>query len=153
MATMSTYLENYVLDSIFRGQPMLVLSNTYIGLFKDPLTASSTSPYTTEISKTRTGYARTAIPGTLDSWTGTDYNTNGTPSIGYNGKVSNNVSIIFPLPTGNWGVANSFGIFDTATNGNLLFYGQLLNEKTINNGDAAPLFTANTLSFQIDNQT
>ena len=150
MATMSTYLENHVIDTIFRGQPMLVLSNTYIGLFKEPLAASANSPYTTEI--VGAGYSRVDIPGTLDSWTGTDYNTSGTPSIGYNGKTSNNVSISFSLPTGNWGIANSFGIFDTATNGNLLFYGQLLNEKTINNGDAAPLFTANTLSFQIDNQ-
>ena len=67
-------------------------------------------------------------------------------------RVANeNGAITFPAPTASWGVVTGTGIFDAATGGNMLFYGALTISKTINNGDAAPVFSAAALSFQIDN--
>ena len=150
MAAMSDYLENKVIDANFRGQSLGIPGNTWIGLTAAPLSDSSTAPYTTEFSGNN--YSRVQVVSNLSSWMGTNYNSSGTISSGSNGTVSNNTAISFPAPTGgNWGVANSFGIFDAITGGNLLFYGQLSAPKTINNGDSGPIFSANTLSIQIDN--
>lgn len=150
MAAMSDYLENKIVDAIFRGQTLPTITTTYIGLTTNPLYDANTGTNASEFAFAG-GYTRVAITGSLTNWMGTSYNTGGTVSAGTNGTVSNNTAITFPAPTGAWGVANSFGLFDAATAGNLLFFGQLTNPKTINAGDAAPTFTANTLSIQLDN--
>jgi hypothetical protein len=43
------------------------------------------------------------------------------------------------------------GVYDASTGGNLLFYGNLTQAKTVNNGDAAPSFPAGTFTYQEDN--
>ena len=52
-----------------------------------------------------------------------------------------------PAPSANWGTVVAFGIHDAATTGNLLVWGPLTVNKTINNGDPAPKFTAGSLSI------
>jgi hypothetical protein len=42
-------------------------------------------------------------------------------------------------------------MYDASAGGNLLFYGNLTTPKTVNNGDAAPTFSASALSIQLDN--
>ena len=152
MAAMSDYLENKIVDAIFRGQTFPALPTLYIGLTTNPLFDANTGANASEFAGTG-GYARVALTSSLTTWMGTNSNAVGTVSTGTDGTIRNNTAITFPAPIGNWGVANSFGLFDSATigAGNLLFYGQLTNPKTINNGDAAPSFTVNTLTIQIDN--
>ena len=53
-------------------------------------------------------------------------------------------------PTAGWGTVTSFGVYDAATGGNLLFFGTLSISKTINQGDTVT-FPAASLSVQIDN--
>ena len=151
MAAMSDYLENKVVDAIFRGQPLPTISNIWVALTTTPVTDSNTGANITEFAATGS-YARVQLTSNLNSWMGTNY-AQGVASVGSNGTVSNNVAITFPAPTGNWGIANSFVLLDTATvgTGNTLFYGQLTQAKTINSGDADPTFSANTLQIQIDN--
>lgn len=151
MAAMSDYLENKIIDAIFRGQALPNISNTWVALTTTPVVDSNTGANITEFAASGS-YARVQISSNLNSWMGTSY-AQGVVSTGNNGTVSNNVAITFPAPTGNWGVANSFVLLDTGVvgTGNTLFYGQLTAPKTINSGDAAPTFSANTLSIQIDN--
>lgn len=152
MSAMSDYLENKIIDAVFRGQALPTIGNTWIALTSTPVVDSNTGTNITEIPNSG-GYARVQLTSNLTNWMGTNFNQAGTISSGTNGTVSNNVAITFPSPTGSWGVANSFALLDSGTwgAGNLLFYGQLTAPKTINAGDAAPTFTANTLQIQIDN--
>ncbi len=68
------------------------------------------------------------------------------------GAFTNVNTVTFPTPTGNWGVATHFAIWDSATygGGNLLAAGALSVAKTINNGDAAPTFAAGALTVTFD---
>lgn len=146
MAAMSDYLENKLIDHILRGQTYTSPANTYIGLFT---TNPSDTGGGTEVSGG--SYARVTIPGALTSWAGTQGANTTVASSGTSGTTSNNGSITFPAPTANWGVITGFGMFDASTSGNLLFYGALTINKTVNNGDAAPTFSPAALSIQIDN--
>ena len=91
MAAMSDYLENKVIDAIFRGQSLGIPGNTWIGLTAAPLSDSSTAPYTTEFSGNN--YSRVQVVSNLSSWMGTNYNSSGTISSGSNGTVSNNTAL------------------------------------------------------------
>lgn len=146
MGAKTDYLENKIIDQLFRGQAYAFPATLYVGL----LTAAPTdSAAGTEVAGG--SYARVAVAGSLANWAGTQAAASTTASSGTGGTTSNNIAITFPAPTANWGVVAAFGIYDAAANGNLLIYGNLTTNKTINNGDAAPSFPAGTLSYQEDN--
>lgn len=155
MAAMSNYLENKLIDYIFRGQAFTPTTNTWIGL----LTANTVLGITNDANTGSTvaevsggNYARVQVASTLLNWSGTQSASATTTSTGSNGTTYNINAITFPVPTGaDWGVIKAFGMFDAATSGNLLFYGDLTTPKTVNNGDAAPTFSASALSIQLDN--
>jgi hypothetical protein len=145
MAAMSDYLENKLVDQIFRGQAYTFPSTLYIGL----LTATpSDAGGGTEVSGN--AYARVAVTNSLANWAGTQGAATTVASTGTTGTTSNNASVTFPTPTATWGTVTSFGIWDAATAGNLLFYGTLTISKTINQSDTVT-FPAASLSLQLDN--
>lgn len=156
MAAMSNFLENKLIDWLFRGQAIGITgasagagsgpTNLYIGLFT---AAPSDTGGGTEV--TGGSYARVTFASSLVNWAGTQAAASTTASTGTSGTTSNNAIIAFPAPTANWGVITHFGIFDATSAGNLLIWGALTVSKTVNNGDAAPEFSASTLTFQIDN--
>ena len=146
MAAMSDYLENKLIDALFRGQAYTMPATTYIGLLT---AAPSDAGGGTEVSGG--SYARVAVTGSLANWAGTQAAASTTASTGTGGTTSNNAAITFPSPTANWGVATHIGIYDAASAGNLLFWSALTINKTVNNGDAAPSFAAAALTVQIDN--
>lgn len=146
MAAMSDYLENKLIDLIFRGQsytaPVL-----YVGL----LTAAPTDAGGgTEV--TGNAYARVkAAAGAsqaLTDWKSTQ--NDNVASTGTTGTTTNTNAVNFATPTGSWGLVTHFGIYDALTSGNLLFWGALTQSKTINTGDTVS-FAAGQLSVQIDN--
>lgn len=146
MAALSNYLENKLIDQIFRGQAYTFPTTTYVGLFTS---APSDTGGGTEVSGG--SYARVAVASSLANWAGTQAAASTTASSGTSGTTSNNIGVTFPEPTAAWGVVTHVGIFDATSSGNLLIYGALTIPKTINNGDSAPTFQASALSFQIDN--
>jgi hypothetical protein len=149
MAAMSDYLENRLIDHVFRGVAYTAPTNIYIGLFT---ATPSDSGGGTEVSGG--SYARSpAIACTTTAWASTGGATTTTnPSAGTSGTTSNNAAVTWAVaPTANWGVVTSIGAFDASTGGNLLFYGALTTSKTINSGDAAPSFAISALTFTIDN--
>lgn len=146
MAAMSDYLENKLIDQLFRGQAYTFPTTVYVGLLT---AAPSDTGGGTEVSGG--SYARVAVASSLANWAGTQGAGTTTASSGTTGTTSNNGNITFPAPTANWGVVTSVGVYDALSGGNLLIYGALTINKTINNGDSAPVFQAGTLSFQIDN--
>lgn len=49
--------------------------------------------------------------------------------------ASNNAAIEWPTATDNWGTITHIAVFDAATGGNMLVYGELTLAKTITTGD------------------
>lgn len=156
MAAMSDFLENKLVDFLFRGQALGITgasaaagtgpTNVYLGLHT--ATPSDTGGGT---EVTGGAYARVAVASSLANWAGTQAPASTVASSGNTGTTSNNGAVTFPAPTANWGAITHFGIYDAATAGNLLLWGALTTGKTVNNGDAAPAFSAAALAFQIDN--
>lgn len=146
MAALSNYLENKLIDQIFRGQAFSFPATLYVGLLT---AAPSDTGGGTEVSGG--GYARVSVSASLANFAGTQSAGSTTASSGTGGTTSNNGAITFPAPSANWGTVSHVGIYDASSAGNLLVYGALTASKTVNNGDSAPVFQAAALSFQIDN--
>ena len=142
MSAMSDYLENKLIDHIFRGQTFTAPTNLYVALYT---AAPADAGGGTEV--TGGSYARVTVACSLANWAGTQSAGSTTASSGTGGVTSNNAAITFPTPTANWGTVTHFGIFDASSGGNLLFHGALTASKTVNNGDPAPSFTAASLQL------
>lgn len=146
MAAMSDYLENKLVDHLFRGITFSAPANMHIGL----LTASpDDTGGGTEVSGG--DYARVEYDPSYSNWKGTDNEVTNIPSAGNSGSTSNAGAITFPAPVDDWGHITHFAIYDASTSGNLMFWGALSIPKTVNDGDAAPSFGASSLSIQLDN--
>jgi len=138
---MSNYLENKIVDQLFRGQSAPTTTTLYVGLLT---AAPNDAGGGTEVSGG--SYARVAVTSSLANWAGTQSAGSTTASTGTGGQTSNNTAITFPTPTAGWGTVTHFGIYDAATGGNLLFHGALTIAKTINQADTVT-FPAASLSI------
>lgn len=141
MSAMSNYLENSLVDQLFRGQAAPTTTTLYVGLLT---TAPSDAGGGTEVSGG--SYARVAVTSSLANWAGTQSAGSTVASSGTGGQTSNNVAITFPTPAATWGTVTHFGIYDASTAGNLLFWGALTISKTINQSDTVT-FPAASLSI------
>ena len=143
--SMSNFLENKLIDDIFKAQPYTSPTSLHVGLFT---TACTDAGPGTEV--TGGAYVRGAITSALANWAGTQAAASAVASAGTGGTTSNNVVITFPTPTVTWGTVTHMGIFDASTVGNMLFCFALTTSKTINIGDTIT-YPAGSLTLQIDN--
>lgn len=143
--SMSDYLENKLVDHVFRASAFTAPVILYIGL---ATAACSDSAAGTEV--TGGSYARVAVTSGTAAWNGTHGNVTGVSS-GTNGTISNAAAVTFPVPTANWGVVTHFIIADAATGENVIVCQALTTSKTINSADAVPIFAPGSLTYQIDN--
>lgn len=143
MSAMSDYLENKLIDQLFRGQTFTPPATLYVGLLT---AAPSDVGGGTEVSGN--DYSRASVSASLTSWAGTQSTGSTTASSGTGGQTSNNASISFPTPSATWGTVTHFGVYDAATGGNLLFWGALTISKTINQADTVQ-FPAASLTFTL----
>ena len=141
MSAMSDFLENKLVDQLFRGQSAPTTSTLYVGLLT---AAPSDTGGGTEVSGN--AYARVSVASSLANWAGTQGAGTTVASSGTSGQTSNNNAITFPTPTGTWGTVTHFGIYDAASAGDLLFYGTLTIAKTINQADTVT-FPAGSLAI------
>lgn len=140
MSAMSDYLENKLVDQLFRAQSAPTTSTLYVALYT---AAPSDTGGGTEV--TGGSYARVAVTSSLANWAGTQSAGSTTVSSGTSGATSNNNSITFPTPTATWGTVTHFAIYDATSGGNELFWGALTIAKTVNIGDTVS-FPAASLS-------
>ncbi|MDP2808653.1 MAG: hypothetical protein Q8O34_00725 [Rhodocyclaceae bacterium] len=145
MTAKTDYLENKLIDHVFRGQTYTPPATLYVGLFTSAPTDAGGG-----VEVTGGDYARVGVAASLANWAGTQAAGSTTASSGTGGTTSNNVAITFPAPTAPWGNVVAFGLFDALTGGNPLVGSALTTPKTINNGDAAPSFAAGALTFRED---
>ena len=142
---LSDYLENKLVDHVFRGQAYTAPSTIYVALFTS---ACSDSAAGTEVSVG--SYVRPGLAASLVNWAGTQAAASTTASSGTSGTTSNNAAITFATPSAGWGTVTHIGLMDAVTSGNLLVCTALSTSKTINSGDAVS-FPAASLTVQIDN--
>lgn len=136
MAALTNYLENKLIDHIFRTSSYTKPSTLYVGLITTITDAEAGT--VTEVSGG--SYARIARNPLDANWAASS--TNGT--------TFNSATIQFPAATADWGTCTHMGIWDAATGGNLLIYSPLVAARTITTG-TTPSFGAGALTFQVDN--
>lgn len=145
MAALSNYLENKILDAIFRGQTMPSIPTLYFA-------CHTAAPTDTGGGTECTGgsYARVAVTASLVNFSGTQAMGSTTASTGTSGTTFNNIDIQFPSPTANWGTVIGMGVYDASTSGNLLMYGPISPAKVVNSGDLPPKWSIGQWAFQLD---
>jgi hypothetical protein len=146
VAALSNYLENKLIDQLFRGQAYTFPSTLYIGLLT---AAPSDTGGGTEVSGG--GYARLAITSSMANWAGTQGANTTSASTGTSGTTSNNNPLTWTDPTADWGTITHFGLYDAATAGNLLVYGAMTTPRLVANGDSSPNIPVSQLQIQLDN--
>ena len=125
MASYSDYLEDAILNHVFRNSALTSPTTVYVALYT---AAPSDSGGGTQVSGN--GYSRQSAAF-------------GAPS---GGVITNSGTITFTASGGNWGTITHFGIFDASTNGNLLAWAPLTTSRTVNDGDSL-VFAASALSI------
>ena len=125
----SDYLENKVLDHVFKNTAFTQPTNLYIALYT---AAPSDSGGGTEV--TGGAYARK----NHNAW-----------NVSSGGATANTTEVLFAAATANWGTVTHVGIFDALTAGNLIAWAALTTSKAINNGDQAR-FAAGDIDVTLD---
>lgn len=135
MANASDYLEVELRKHLFRTGSFTKPTVLGVALFT---VAPTDAGGGTEV--TGGSYARVNVPPLDANWTAVSAT---------DGATDNAAAITFPTPTANWGTIVAFGIFDATSSGNLLVWGLITPNKTVNNGDPAPSFAIGALDITI----
>lgn len=142
MSNMSDYLENKIVDHIFRARAFTAPATLYVALFT---TAEPDAGGGTEVSGG--AYARVAVTPSDTAFNATQGGTPAAASSGTGGATANAAAITFPAPTANWGQVTDIAIMDASSGGNVLFRNTLTTAKTVNNGDPAPVIAIGALGI------
>src|SRR4030095_7335610 len=105
-AQASDYLENLIVDHLFRTRTWTKPTALYLALYTS---APSDSGGGTEVAGG--SYARVNLAPLDTNWNATQGGTSGNSS-GTSGQTSNALAITFPAPTAHWGTVTHFGILD-----------------------------------------
>lgn len=130
MTALAPYAENAVLEHLFKNTALTV-TNAYIGYFNNSITDDSVP---TEVSGN--GYARVQIDNKMGS--------------AASGSISNTTAISFPAASGgDHGTIVAIAIFDAASGGNMIAFGNLSSSRTISDGDQLSIAVGN-LTISLD---
>lgn len=124
---LSDYLCNKLIDLIFRAQAYSMPASMWQALYT---AAPTNAGGGTEVGG-GVGYARAEIESTMTAWSGTQSAGSTSASSGTGGRISNNVAIAHPQPTGAWGTCEAAGLKDASSGGNLMFWHALAIPRTI----------------------
>lgn len=117
MSGFSTYLDNKVIDHLFKGTAYSTPTK-YLALFKAATGLDTNTGWSSnELTSAAGAYARVALPNTL--WT-----------TAASGVTKNNAEVAFAVATTHWGEVTHVGIMDAATAGNCIAWGALANPVT-----------------------
>ena len=133
MSALSAYLENELNDHVLGGADYSRPATVHFALFTSAPTESGGG---TECSGG--SYARVAV---------TNNATNFPAAV--SGVKANGTAVTFPTASGSWGTVVAFGVFDAASAGNLLYFGNLASTRTITSGDTARFAAGDfTITFE-----
>lgn len=128
----SDFLELELLDHVFGAASYSAPATLYFALFT---AAPSDSGGGTEVSGG--SYARVGVTNNATNFPAASA-----------GAKSNGTAINFGTATANWGTIVAAAVFDASSAGNMLAWGDLTTNKTVNNGDSAE-FAANDFDLTL----
>jgi len=128
MGSFSDYMENQIINHMLRNQAYTPPSTLYVALYT---VTPSDAGGGTEVSGG--SYARQTV----------------TFSVASSGSTSNSADITYPQATADWGTIVAIGVLDNSTGGNLIAWGALTANKTVNNGDQFKI-PAGNLTLTVD---
>lgn len=136
----SDYLENRVLDHFLGATASTAPATVYVALYTTALNDASTGTTPSPgVEVTGGSYARVAVTNNATNWPAAS-----------GGAKANGTAITFPAPSADWGTIVGFAILDAATNGNILYFGAITPNKTVNNLDPAPTFAIGDIDVTED---
>lgn len=135
------YLENLIIDHLFRSRTFAKITPLYLALFTTAPTDAGGG-----IEPVGNGYSRPPFTPSDANFTATQGGNSGN-STGATGATGNSTTLTMPSPTGAWGTVTHVGVFDAATGGNLLCWEALNTPRTIAAGDPAAQFGAVNFVF------
>lgn len=118
MANISNYLEEAILNAVFRGQPFTPPAAVYVALYLNDPTDLDVG---TEVSGGN--YLRQQVTFSAPQ------------QVDGKATIVNAADVEFPVATADWGLITHVGIRDAETGGNLLYYGPLENPREILQND------------------
>ena len=125
MGSFSDYLENELLDHVFKPGAYTAATNLYVALLKStPDDADTGSTLPGEIS------AGAYVRKGCNTWDAAS-----------SGATENTQPCTFAQATADWGVVNHFAVCDKTTAGNVIGWGALSVTKNIQSGDTARFAT------------
>lgn len=133
MASLTDYAEKKLLDHLL-GTASFTQPTVYVALFT---AAPDDTGGGTEVSGG--SYARQGGLS-FDAATGSGAGSS---------TADNSNAITFPQATAGWGTVTHFALFDAASGGNMLAWGALSSNKTVQSGDT-PEFSAGSLTVKLD---
>lgn len=120
MSGFSSYLDNKVLDHVFKGTTYATPTK-YLAIFTsgEGLTENNSGTWSAnELQSTDQGYHRVALANTsFDN--------------AANSAIINNINYEFPVAESDWGTVSHVAIMDAATGGNVLAWGAIRNPVTM----------------------
>lgn len=135
MTALSSYLEEALLNFLFRGASLSPPSTLYVALH----TADPTEAGLTDDEITGGSYARKSITvgagGVFDAPSG--------------GVIDSNAVITFATPTADWGTITHISLWDAASGGNMWLFGALTDAVVVLSGDTIR-FPAGSLMLGAD---
>jgi hypothetical protein len=122
--TFSDFLEDEILDHIFKTGAYTAEANLYIALCISTPGDDDTSDPNGEV--TGTSYVRIKC----NTW-----------DTSASGATENTQTVAFAQAGGDWGTVTHFAICDETTTGNMIAYGKLDDARVISSGDTASFAT------------
>ena len=129
MSGFADYLENELLDHVFKVGAYTPATNIYIGLSKSTLAGATADAYTgtTIIGEVSGGaYVRKKC----NTW-----------DAGSAGATENSQTVTFAQATADWGTVKTWFAADKTTLGNILCWGSLSTAKAVSSGDTLKFAT------------
>lgn len=125
----TNWLENKIVDYVFRDQAWTPPAAFWIGLSKAEVTDTGT------VDEPSGGdYARVQLDPSATNWTNTQASGTGASS-GTSGITRNAVAIEFPVATANWGLVTHWFISSASSGGDIVVGGNLTASKNITTND------------------
>ena len=125
----SQYLANKLLEHTLKHVSYTSPTTVYLAFFTDRINFTDNIGTPTEVSGG--AYARTSIAFAAAA----------------GGAIQSNAAVTFPAPSGaNWGTIKSVAICDASSSGNILYYQNLCQPITVNDGDPAPSYVAGAIT-------
>ena len=131
----TTYMANKIQNYIFRGESFTPPTTYYIALSKTAPNVDGTG--VTE--PTNSEYERISVAKNTSNF-----------SASVDGLVKNSVALLSVDTISDWGTISHYGVYDSATGGNLLFFGELSNSRHID-VDMQLVINVGGLVFELTN--